>query len=207
MRQILHALMLMLILQMVAGTSARAQSFEVMPGTKRLFIDAQWLKAFDDGYRWTLFSRSRATADYKDNTSLFSGAYVNYTFAGGFGLTLLGKIADSGGGGDAGVHYFNKSEEFMVYALASVGGGTQRSYNWFSIMRYTPALADEWKLFAGLELFTAFVDAGHAGRVQRARLGLEHRSFQFGLALNLAEYGTDYTNVDVNPGLFVRREF
>lgn len=207
MRRQMYIGALWLSLLSVVRPALFAQSIEVMAGTERMFIDAQWLKAFDDGYRWTLFSRSRATADYEDNTSLFSGVYLNYTVKSGFGLTLLGKIADNGGGGDAGVHYFNKSDDFMLYALASVDGGDERSYNWFSIMRYTPPLAAEWKLFAGLELFTAFVDTGHAASVQRARLGLEYQDFQFGLALNTAGYGANYTNVDVNSGLFVRREF
>jgi len=51
-----------------------SQSFEIMPGTKRIFIDVQWLKSIDQEYKWTLFSRSRATSMYnsENENNLFT---------------------------------------------------------------------------------------------------------------------------------------
>lgn len=67
------------------GGNTLAQSLELMPGTENLFVDAQWLKSVDQSTRWSIFSRTRATVDYDNNTDLFTGAYLNYTTKSGLG--------------------------------------------------------------------------------------------------------------------------
>lgn len=184
-----------------------AQSIEVMPGTERLFADVQWLEALDKDRKWSVFSRVRATDDYNENTNLFMGAYLNYTTATGFGGTILGRISTGGSGGDIGVHYFKATKDFMVFALASLDLAAELGYSWFSITRYRPALSEKLRLYTSLELFSNFNETGHAVSVQRMRAGLESHGYQFGLALNLAGFGQDYSNTDSNPGVFIRKEF
>ena len=90
-----------IILVYISGYCSYAQSFEVMPGIERLFIDAQYLKFFDDDNRLSLFSRARATAAYTEqNTNLFTGTYLNYTTKSGLGGTVNGRIASSSSGID-----------------------------------------------------------------------------------------------------------
>lgn len=185
-----------------------SQSIEVMPGTERIFIDAQWLKPFDKDYRWTLFSRSRATAEYNETqTNLFTGAYLNYTTNIGIGATVLGRIATSGSGIETGVHFFKNSKTFMIYALPTIALNSDLSYSWFSIMRYTPSLNDKLKLYTSLELFSNFNESGHVASVQRIRAGLDMNNFQFGLAVNLSGMGRNYNTTDTNPGIFIRKAF
>ena len=183
------------------------QSLEVMPGTERIFVDAQWLEFMDKERRWSLFSRSRATSDYRENTNLFTGAYINYTSKIGLGGTLVGRISSLGAGGDVGLHFFNASSRGMVYALASVGLSKEASYSWFSIMRFTPSLSEKWGLYSSLELFSNFGEVGHVASVQRMRVGLSRSGVQFGVALNLSGLGPNYENTDSNPGLFLRKQF
>ena len=147
---------LLLVATLLVLVKTNAQSFEFMPGTERIFIDAQWLKAFDEERKWSLFSRSRATVDYDENTNLFTGAYLNYTTKSGFGGTVLGRISTLGAGGDAGIHFFKTKESFMAYALVSVDISSTFAYSWFSILRYTPAFNDKWKFYSNLELFFKF---------------------------------------------------
>ncbi len=183
-----------------------AQNFEVMPGTARLFMDAQYLKFFDKEYKFSLFSRARATTEYDGRaTNLFTGAYMNYTTNSGFGATVLGRVATSGAGIDAGIHYFKAKKSLLIYALPSINIGGALLYSWFSIIRYTPELQNEWKLYTSLELFSAFGQVGHLSSVQRIRLGLDKMGYQFGAAINLNE--SRYANTDVNPGIFFRKEF
>lgn len=185
-----------------------AQSLEGMGGHKRIFMDAQWLKPLSEDYRWTLFSRSRATVDYEeDQTDLFTGAYLNYTTKSGFGGTVLGRIGSRGAGGDVGIHYFKSTKNFMVYALPTVEINEKFTYGWFSIMRYRPTLNDKWKLYTSLELFSTFEEGDHIASVQRIRLGLDFKKFQFGFAMNLSGLGEDYDIRDENLGIFLRREF
>ena len=178
-----------------------------MPGTERIFVDAQWLEFMDEEHKWSLFSRSRATTDYRENTNLFTGAYINYTTRTGIGGTVVGRISSQGAGSDAGLHLFKASGKGMIYALASLGLSKDLSYSWFSIMRYTPALSEKWDLYASLELFSNFDKVGHVASVQRMRMGVSRKGVQFGLALNLSGLGQNYENRDSNPGIFIRKQF
>ena len=53
--------LLFMLLLLSGYCVSHAQSFEVMPGTERLFVDAQYLKFFDANNRLSLFTRARAT--------------------------------------------------------------------------------------------------------------------------------------------------
>lgn len=178
-----------------------------MPGTKRVFVDAQWLNFMDEDRKWSLFSRSRATTDYEENTNLFTGAYLNYTTKSGIGGTVLGRISSIGAGYDAGIHLFKANHKMMIYALASMALSKELGYSWFSIMRYTPSVSEQWNLYTSLELFSNFGKEGHVASVQRMRLGLSRSGVQFGLALNLSGLGKNYHQTDSNPGVFVRKSF
>lgn len=183
-----------------------AQSFELMPGTERVFIDAQYLEFFVASKRWSLFSRARATSEYTEsNSNLFTGAYLNYTSASGIGATVLGRISSNSSGIDAGIHFFKARKSFMIFALASINVNDKLWYSWFSMMRYTPPLNQKLKLYSSLELFSAFGSIGHLASVQRIRLGIDLSKFQFGLAINLNE--SRLNNFDSNPGLFLRKQF
>ena len=200
-------LVLLLAIPLFLTLKTSAQSFELMPGTERIFVDAQWLKTFDEERKWSLFSRSRATAGYDENTDLFTGAYLNYTTKSGFGGTVVGSISSLGAGGDLGLHFFKAKESFLVYALASVDISSDFAYSWFSIVRYTPKLNEKWRLYSSLELFSNFNRDAHVSSVQRLRAGLDRNGYQFGLALNLSGLGQDYSTTDSNPGIFFRKQF
>ena len=126
------------------------QSLEIMVGHERIFADVQWLKFVDAQKRWSVFSRTRATVDYDNQTDLFSGAYLNYTLKNGLGASLIGKIGNNGGGADAGVHIFKAKPNWMLFGLASVGLKEELEYSWFSIFRYTSKLKTHWKLYSSL---------------------------------------------------------
>ncbi|MEM1219448.1 MAG: hypothetical protein AAGH79_11065 [Bacteroidota bacterium] len=191
---------------MQLSIAGNAQSFEVMPGTERVFIDAQYLSFFTGESKLSLFSRARATAAYDEqSTDLFTGAYLNYTASSGFGGTVIGRISSRGSGIDAGIHYFKAKKSLIIYALPSINLNDELLFSWFSILRYSPALSEQWKLYTSLELFSAFGQLGHLSSVQRIRLGVDKRGHQFGLALNLNE--SRFTMTDLNPGVFFRKQF
>ena len=183
------------------------QSFEVMPGTERMFIDAQFLSFFDQQKKVSLFARARATTEYnRSTTDLFTGAYVNYTTKYGIGGTVIGRVASSNAGLDAGLHYFKAGKKLMIYTLQAISLNSDLLSS-FSIIRYTPILSSSLKLYTSIELFSAFGRAGHLGSVQRVRLGLDKTGLQFGLAINLSWRGKKIELVDSNPGLFLRKQF
>ena len=203
----MKSLLLILTFSFFLISGMKGQSLELMSGTERIFADAQWLRTLDEDKKWSLFSRTRATVDYEENTNLFTGGYLNYTTPSGIGGTILGRISSQSAGSDAGVHFFKANAEVMLFALASVELSKELSYSWFSILRFIPSLSDRWKLFTGLELFTNFGEEGHVASVQRLRLGLSREGYQFGFGLNLSGIGKNYEETDTNPGIFIRKQF
>lgn len=197
---------LIFIILIATWSKSNGQSFELMTGAARIFIDAQYLKFFDEKNKISLFSRARTTAEYNvQKTDLFTGAYLNYTTKSGLGGTVLGRISSTNSGVDIGVHYFKVTKSFMIYALPSININDELLYSWFFILRFTPKLKNDWKLYTSLELFSAFGQIGHLSSVQRIRLGLDRKGYQFGLAVNLNE--SRFSETDVNPGVFIRKKF
>lgn len=184
-----------------------AQSVEIMVGTENLFTDVQWLKNFEANQKVSVFSRSRATDDYQNHVYLFTGAYLNYTTANGFGGTLVGRMASSGSGADAGIHFFKVNRTLMVYALASVTAVNGSGASWFSITRFTPGLSQSLNGYFSLELFSNFSFQEHQFSTQRLRAGLEKGMVQFGLALNISQAGSSFISTETNPGIFLRTVF
>ena len=182
------------------------QSLELMLGHERLFADVQWLKFIDEDKHWSLFSRTRATLDYENNTDLFSGAYLNYTLPIGVGGSLVGRIGNSGAGTDIGVHIFKAKPNWMLFGLASVALKKDFEYSWFSIFRYTPILKKDWKLYSSVELFSLFRQNNHLVSVQRLRLGVDYKALQFGIGANFSAFGADWSTTS-NIGGFVRKAF
>lgn len=185
---------------------SQAQSLEIMPGDKRVFTDVQWLKFLDTNYRFSLFSRTRATVNYDNETSFFTAAYFNYTSPIDVGLTLVGKLNDQEGGGDIGIHLLKSKTNWTLFGLLAIGLKEELEYSWFSIFRFTPAINDKWKLYTSLELFTLMNNNGHAFSVQRIRAGVDRNGYQFGLGNNLSEIGTR-PSTDNNFGVFLRKSF
>lgn len=197
---------LSIILSILASQPLWGQSLELMVGHERIFADIQWLKFVDVDKHISVFSRTRATVDYENQTDLFSGAYVNYTLKNGLGASLVGKAGRTGGGADLGIHIFKAHENWMLFGLASVGLKKELTYSWFSILRFTPKLNENWRFYSSLELFHLFAQGTHLISVQRIRLGVEYEQFQWGLAGNLTEVGEEWSR-NVNAGVFVRKVF
>ena len=137
----------------LASFICSGQSLEIMAGHESVFADVQWLDFVDANKQWPVFSRTRATVDYDNQTDLFTGAYLNYTLKNGLGASIVGKIGNSGGGADAGAHIFKAKSNWMLFGLASIGLKNELEYSWFSIFRFTPQINGQWKAYSSLELF------------------------------------------------------
>lgn len=202
----IKAVIALICLLLLSFSPCAGQSLEFMPGHERIFADVQWLKFVGSENKWSLFSRTRATVTYENQSDIFTGAYLNYTTKHGLGGSIIGKIGSTGGGADAGIHIFKANSTWMLFGLASIGLKNELEYSWFSICRYTPDLTETWKLYTSLELFTLFGREGHLISIQRIRLGLDRQQWQFGLAANLSELGSSWSGQS-NLGVFVRKTF
>ncbi|MEM7657293.1 MAG: hypothetical protein AAF399_14255 [Bacteroidota bacterium] len=199
--------MFLIALLLTSWELTSGQNLELMPGTRRFFADVQWLKQVEAAPKWSVFSRTRATVNWDGQTDLFTGAYLNHTTARGWGGSLVGRIGTNGAGADAGVHFFRANHTWMIFALVSAEIKRASSVSWFSILRFTPDLSENWKLYSSLELFSSFDSEGHRASVQRLRVGVARGTFQFGLGFNASGFGLRYQLRDWNPGVFIRTNF
>lgn len=196
-----------LIILFCWNTSAFAQSVELMPGSEYFFADVQFFKPLDQQFRTTFFHRTRVQLDYENQTSFFTAGYFNYTTSSGLGPSLVNRLDNSGGNLDLGVHYYQQGKQATFFGLLSASLTDGGVVSWFSIFRFTPQLWEGWKLYTSVELFTVLRKTDHAASIQRLRLGLSHRSYQFGFGANLLELGNNFAFVNDNYGLFIRKEF
>lgn len=185
-----------------------AQSLEFMAGNEGLFADVQYFKPlFGPDYRFSIFSRTRGTLSYENKANILSAAYFNYTSKYGVGVSVIGSLSSSnGGGGAAGVNYFKVHKWLTAFVLTAVEIEKDPKYSFFAIFRMQPVLKGDWKLYSSIELYSLVGSAGHLTSVQRLRVGVDYKKLQFGPAANLSELGTKGT-YSGNYGFFVRREF
>ena len=203
----LHRFYLSLVVLVVALTQLSGQSVEIMPGTQQVFADVQWLRWFDDEKSLSLFSRTRATVDYSNQSDIFTGGYLNYTTSAGIGPTMVAIVGRNGAGIEGGAHYFTVSPEHVVFALVSVASADRFTLSWFSIARYLPEVSNTIRLYTSLELYARLQDFTSQVSVIRARAGISFSSYQVGLAINTVTLDPQFSTWSVNPGVFVRREF
>lgn len=184
-----------------------AQSLEVMPGHEGVFLDVQFFKPVVSSHpSWTIFHRTRAQLDYEGNSDLLSAIYANYTTPWGPGLSVIGSVGNNGSQSALGLHYFKVKGPWTIFALVAVNIEEDPRSSFFSILRYRPALNDQWKLYSALELYALGRFDESWFRIQRIRVGLDRWKFQFGLAANLSQTGRP-DGYNGNYGVFVRREF
>lgn len=198
--------LLTIILISVPVSHNFGQSLEIMAGHQGLFGDVQWLKFVDEGRHFSIFSRTRATIGYDGTSDVFSGAYINYSLSSGIGASLVGKAGNGSAGLDAGIHLFKASPDWMFFGLMSIGVKNEAEYSWFSILRFTPGLTGEIRLYSSLELFSLIMENAHSVSIQRIRLGVDVWQFQAGIAGNFTESGKDWTSTS-NIGGFIRKSF
>lgn len=187
---------------------AHAQSVELMPGTQRLFADVQVFEGRPVGpVLLSVFSRTRATVTYENQTNLFSGLYANVTSPWKVGASLVGAVRQDGAGLDAGVHFVHQTPDLTVFALVSLELselGRDLGGSFFGIARYNPVISGDWRFYASLELYSLVRgQAGHVASVERVRLGASYDAWSFGAGLNASQLGPGFAP-SWNPGLFVR---
>jgi len=192
---------------LIVFSYGKTQSIELMPSTEYLFTDVQFFKPLDKKYAASLFSRTRAEINYDNEVSFFSAAYLNYTTKSGFGISGIGRMNNRRADFDAGIHFYKSIKDLTIFSIISKSLTTEEAYSLFTIFRFRPAINEKWKFYSAFELAMFFRNTDHLSSLQRIRAGLDYQKYQFGLAANLLELGSDFEFFNNSYGVFVRREF
>jgi hypothetical protein len=81
--------------------------------------------------------------------------------------------------------------------------------DFFILSRFEPKVSEKLQLFTQVELVHAFpTESGkNYNFIQRARLGLKLKDWQFGLGADFNEFGNKTFVSTNNTGIFLRHEF
>ena len=131
-----------------------------MPGTERIFIDAQWLKAFDADRHWTLFSRSRATVDYDAKYRTCSPVLISIIRPGagcGRYLARADIFFRAPGWMEACTSFKANERNCSCMHWSPFSSNPNLPTPGSPFCRYPScSLNDRWKLYTSLELFSNF---------------------------------------------------
>ncbi|WP_298144462.1 hypothetical protein [Flavobacterium sp.] len=199
---------LLVILVILIGTTltVRAQSIELFGGNKNFQGDIQWLKPFAVNSKFLFFNRNRFTADYNNNTTYFISGITAYEIKNGVGVANEMLITSEGWMPKLGTQYLKKSENTMIYAWLNCGYLKEFKYHLFSFIRFQPPINTKWNWYLQLELVANFNQYGNEFSAQRPRIGVSNKYFQVGMASDFTQSGANW-NLDLNTGIFLRKEF
>jgi hypothetical protein len=180
---------------------------ELMVGNKFTSLDVTFTKPFKENSKFGFFHMNTIQADYDDKSKnsfvlqdlVFFEAVKNLKIVAG---AFYGK---PGFNTTAGLQYSINSKKVFFLFAPRVNIIEEPSYDFMTIFQYKTPLNEKVKLYTRLKLLNVFDANEHIRSYQWFRLGVDLSGTQFGLALDLDEYGPD-PSVEYNFGFFVRRE-
>ncbi|MFN8360430.1 MAG: hypothetical protein U0264_11000 [Candidatus Kapaibacterium sp.] len=204
------------------GNSTLAQSIpvEVMVGDQKSTLDIMFFSYFKNkdtsNSEFLFFNRNRASVDYKMTDTSYVPQFgfteaLSYTTSslGGFAPVAVVQLVNTGIFPKIGIQYVKSTPNIVLFGWTVIEATKNPTLDVFVLSRYTPYLRDGMNLYAQVELL-ANIPTGIKNKynfVQRMRMGVKLREFQFGIAGDFVENGrTTYTS-STNLGVFLRYEF
>lgn len=193
---------------------------EVFGGHEKTTVDILFFKYFknkqDEKSKFLFFNRNRASMDYKQTSTtnlptfgFTEGISFNHPKLKGFAPVAVVQIFNSGVFPKAGVQYFHYKNNFTFFSWVVMETMSHPGIDFFILSRYEPKLSEKLSLFTQLELVNAFpTEAGeNYNFIQRMRIGLKIKEWQFGLGSDFNEFGNKVFIKGENIGVFLRHEF
>ena len=195
---------------------------EVFAGHRQLSFDLMFFKFFKNGKKqpspWLFFNRNRASLDYRMTQTehlprfgFTEAVSYHHKKLRGFAPVLVAQILNTGFYGKLGLQYAFLNQNWTYFTWLVVGLESKFNLDYFMLLRYSPKLKGQLKLFTQIESF----NQGKFGQaelglslVQRLRLGLGFKEhYQFGLGLDLSQNKGTIWIYTQNLGGFLRTEF
>lgn len=204
---------ILLLLFCAEATRAQSLPVEIMGGHKRAGIDVLWFRNFSSPKAttspWLFFHRTRASSNYHGQTSFGVTNALSYNFKKGIGIVATVQLLQNGVAAKGGIQFVKVFGRASLFSWVVAGNNTDHftSGDWFVLLRWTPIIKNNWNWFTQLELLSSIDIESNKNFVQRLRLGLSRNRWQFGLALDQTQTGSNKLSTTGNNGLFLRKEF
>lgn len=215
--KILFVVMAMLLFRGIAFAQIPV---EVFVGHKKATADIMFFKFFKNkeaqNSDWLFFNRNRASIDYTMTSSTnlpqfgFTEAisYNNKKWK-GFAPVAVVQILNKGVYPKVGIQFAKIKKDYTIFTWVVCETLENPNIDFFFLGRYTPKLTDKLNLFTQLELVNALptLETNNFNFVQRLRLGLKVKEYQFGLGADFTALGRNNFITTQNIGVFLRHEF
>jgi hypothetical protein len=193
---------------------------ELFVGDKKTTLDIMFFKFIKNkeqqNTNWLFFNRNRASIDYKMTATtdfpVFGFTEVisyNQKKLKGFAPVMVAQISNRGIYPKAGIQFFHKKKDFTFFSWIVTETLKNPNLDLFVLTRYEPKLSEKLDLFTQLELVNALptIKNNNFTFIQRVRLGLKIKAFQFGVGSDFSSIGRNNFLNTSNIGGFIRYEF
>lgn len=193
---------------------------EIFGGDKKTTVDIMFFKYFKnkqgENSRWLFFNRNRASVDYRMTETTYLPQFgfteaisYNHEKIKGFAPVLVGQVLSWGVYPKAGIQYVHISKNMTVFTWLVCETLENPDIDYFLLFRFTPKLSEKVNLFTQLESVNAFptVSTENYSFIQRLRLGLSIKNYQFGAAADFNQTGNITFAKTYNVGGFIRQVF
>jgi hypothetical protein len=193
---------------------------EIFGGNKKSTLDVMFFKYFknkdESNSNFLFFNRNRASIEY-EMTETSNLPQFGFTEAisyndpklKGFAPVGVVQVLNKGVYPKLGVQYVKIKEDITFFGWTVFETLKHPNIDLFILTRFTPKLTNKINLYSQLELLSNIptTENNNYNFVQRIRLGLKLKEFQFGAGMDLVENGRKIYKNTTNTGGFLRYEF
>ena len=201
--------------------TAKAQiPVEVFANPENTSLDVMFFKFFQskdkEESQWLFFNRNRVVVDYQmtDTMNLPFFASVNAVSYNnkklkGFAPVVVGQLLNRGVSAKAGIQFARVRSNFTVFTWFVSEVAKNPNLDYYVLVRYKPRLNKKWNGFLQGESLNVFpTQSANLQLYQRARVGLDRASWQFGIGVDSNQIGrAEDFNTSIHAGVFLRHEF
>lgn len=193
---------------------------EIFGGHKKSTFDLMFFRYFKNeegaNSRFLFFNRNRVSIDYRQTSTAYLPVFgfteaVSYNHPAWKGLApvMVAQVSNKGIFPKAGIQYYYRKNDFTLFTWVVVETLKNPYVDWFLLTRFEPKLTEKLNLFTQLELVNGFptLSTDNTILIQRLRLGLKVREWQFGLGADFNQTGTTTLVSTDNIGGFFRYVF
>ncbi|MEL7119750.1 MAG: hypothetical protein AAFO07_09925 [Bacteroidota bacterium] len=173
----------------------------------RFTVETWWTKPIDKQYKFVLFNLN--TAEYLfdlDQSQFMSYSVLNIDVWKGLGPVIGTRILQDKVAGLVGIQYTFFSQTVFITTNFTTETKSNPDFEFYTLAQYRPKLSRLLNGFIQTQLSFNFNANQHLFSFQQIRLGPDFKTYQFGLAINQFQLGSNWEN-EVHPGIFFRLEF
>ncbi len=200
----------LLVISVFTINTVTSQSIpiESMVGNERYFYQHSFFKELKTDSRFGFFHTSSMHIVYEEQgkNEMMSQSYLTYKITSFMKIAVGTFYATKPGFKISGALQFTFRERNLLFVMVPrVDLWKNSAYEIMSLLEYRPPISERISLYSRVQIMSNYGPIHHNRSYQNFRVGLGVQNLQFGLALNVDEYGREM-RTHHNKGIFIRYE-